>query len=76
MVDISISQLKDAYQSIIEVSKTLDYDTLMFILDSLRQYRLPEKDRKLTKKIGELAYKLQWDEILSVASEGISGLEG
>ncbi len=74
MVDISISQLKDAYQSIIEVSKTLDYDTLMFILDSLRQYRLPEKDRKLTKKIGELAYKLQWDEILSVASEGISGL--
>ena len=75
MVDISKAQLKDAYQSIIEVSKSLDYDTLTFILDSLRSYRLPEGDRKITRSIGEMAYKLQWDEIVRLASEGLTLLE-
>ncbi len=75
MVDISRAQLKDAYQSIIEVSKSLDYDTLTFILDSLRNYRLPESDRKITRSIGEMAYKLQWDEIVRLASEGLTLLE-
>ena len=75
MIDIGKAQLKDAYQSIIEVSKTLDYDTLTFILDSLRNYRLPENDRKMTKSIGEMAYKLQWDEIVRLALEGLALLE-
>ena len=74
-VDISTAQLKDAYQSIIEVSKSLDYDTLTFILDSLRSYRLSDADRKITRSIGEMAYKLQWDEIVKLASEGLAGLE-
>ncbi len=74
-VDISTAQLRDAYQSIIEVSKTLDYDTLTFILDSLRNYRLPDKDRKISRSIGEMAYKLQWDEIVRLASEGLTLLE-
>ncbi len=75
MVDISKAQLEDAYQSIIEVSKSLDYDTLTFILDSLRSYRLPEGDRKITRSIGEMAYKLKWDEIVRLASEGLTLLE-
>ena len=74
-VDISTAQLRDAYQSIIEVSKSLDYDTLTFILDSLRNYRLPDKDRKISRSIGEMAYKLQWDEIVRLASEGLTLLE-
>jgi hypothetical protein len=73
--DISPAQLMDAYQSIIEVSKSLDYDTLTFILDSLKKYNLPEKDHKITRRIGEMAYKLQWDEITTLANEGISAQE-
>ncbi len=73
--DISPAQLMDAYQSIIEVSKSLDYDTLTFILDSLKKYNLPEKDHKITRRIGEMAYKLQWDEITTLANEGISSQE-
>ena len=65
----------DAYQSIIEVSKSLDYDTLTFILDSIKKYQLPEKDQKITRKIGEMAYKLQWDEIVNLANEGLSEQE-
>ena len=73
--DIKKAQLKDAYQSMIEVSKSLDYDTLTFILDSLKKYNLPETDKKITRSIGEMAYKLQWDEIVRLAVEGLAGLE-
>ena len=73
--DISPAQMLDAYQSIIEVSKSLDYDTLTFILDSLKKYKLPESDVRITRKIGEMAYKLQWDEIINLANEGISAQE-
>ena len=73
--EISRAQMVDAYQSIIEVSKSLDYDTLTFILDSIKKYQLPEKDQKITRKIGEMAYKLQWDEIVNLANEGLSEQE-
>ena len=73
--DITQDQLLDAYQSIVEVSKSLDYDTLTFILDSLKKYNLPEKDTKIARRIGEMAYKLQWDEIINLANEGMSAQE-
>ncbi len=73
--DISPAQLTDAYQSIIEVSRSLDYDTLTFILDSLKKFNLPEKDHKIARRIGEMAYKLQWDEIVNLANEGLSAQE-
>jgi signal transduction histidine kinase/CheY-like chemotaxis protein/GGDEF domain-containing protein len=72
--EISTAQMKDAYQTIIEVSKTLDYDTLSFILDSLKNYKLRDEDLKITRKIGDMAYKLQWDEIGNLAAEGLKGL--
>ncbi len=74
--EITDARMKDAYQTIIEVSKTLDYDTLTFILDSLKKYRLKDEDVKITRKLGEMAYKLQWDEIGNLATEGLKGLEG
>ena len=65
----------DAYQTIIEVSKSLDYDTLTFILDSIKQYRLKPHDKDLVKRIGDMAYKLQWDEISELASTGLKELQ-
>ncbi len=73
--DISPAQLKDAYQSIIEVSRSLDYDTLSFILDSLKRYKLPEADAKIIRSIGNMAYKLQWDEIINTATQGLNAQE-
>lgn len=70
--DITPAQLKDAYQSIIEVSRSLDYDTLSFILESLKVYRLPEVHERNIRKIGNLSYSLKWDEIINVASDGLS----
>ena len=72
---LSKAQMSDAYQTIIEVSRTLDYDTLSFILDSLKNYRLKIEDKELIKKIADKAYKLQWDEITELATTGLKGLQ-
>ena len=73
--EITEAQLKDAYQSIIEVCRSLDYDTLSFILDSLKEYSLPEEDSGRVRSIGNMAYKLQWDEISNLAKEGLNSQE-
>ncbi len=73
--EISRKELIDAYQSIAEISRTLDYDTLTFILDSLKKYSLPDRDARIIRKIGDLAYKLKWDEIINLAQEGLKEQE-
>ena len=68
---IKPEKLKDAYATILEISGSLDYDTLTFVLDSLDKYRLPDKDREIVSRIKDLAYKLKWDEIIAVTKEAI-----
>ena len=48
---ISKAQLRDAYSTIIEVSKSFDYDTLQFVLDSIKIYKLPPDDAKAIARI-------------------------
>ncbi|MDC7293855.1 EAL domain-containing protein [Butyrivibrio sp. DSM 10294] len=69
---ISKAQLRDAYSTIIEVSKSFDYDTLQFVLDSIKIYKLPPDDAKAIARIGELSYKLSWEQIQSVASQRLN----
>ena len=70
--DITNAQLLDAYNSILEVSKMLDYDTLMFILDSLKEYKLPDDDQELINNISKLSYKLKWDEITELVQNKLN----
>ncbi|SFB73845.1 EAL domain-containing protein [Butyrivibrio sp. YAB3001] len=73
--EISKNQLKDAYMTILEVSKILDFDTLQFVIDSLKEYKLPAEDSAAVKKIGELAYKLKWDDIAELVQKRIDEQE-
>ena len=73
--EISKAQLLDAYNSILEVSNILDYDTLQFILESVKEYKLPPKDAKIVAKISDFAYKLKWDEIIQTVNERLTGQE-
>ncbi|MCR5671181.1 MAG: EAL domain-containing protein, partial [Butyrivibrio sp.] len=73
--EITPAKLKDAYMTIVEVSKSLDYDTLSYILDLLKKYRIPKEDDEKIKKIRELAYKLKWDEISQIATQALKGQE-
>ena len=70
--EITDAQLLDAYNTILEVSNILDYDTLQFVLDSVKEYRLPPEDKETFKKISDLAYKLKWDEITQVVQEKLN----
>jgi hypothetical protein len=67
--EISEAQLIDAYKTILEVSKILDYDPLQFVLDSVQRYKKPKGDKEVISKVSELAYKLKWDEIATVVQE-------
>ncbi len=66
---ISEQQLLDAYNTILEVCSMLDYDTLTFVLESVNKYSVSGKDDAIIKKIGELAYKLDWDGINKLVSD-------
>ncbi len=72
---ITNKQLIDAYNSILEVAMMFDYDTLMFILESLKNYRLEKNDKEIVKEISELAYKLKWDEITQLVQNRLTSQE-
>ncbi len=74
-VEISKSQMKDAYSSMLEVSNILDYDTLQFILSSVKEYKLPPKEAKAVAEISDYAYKLKWDDIVTVVKERLNDQE-
>ena len=60
---IKESELKDAYGSMAEACKGLNYDTMELILDSLKDYKLPEKDKENIRKIKEYLKMLDWENI-------------
>ena len=65
----SADTLQDAYSSILEFSNMMDNTLVSMVLKSLREYELPEKDRRIADKIQELLLKLDWDGIRAVLSE-------
>ncbi len=64
--EISNDMLLDAYSSIQEICEIMDYDTLIYILNSLQQYKLPSEDEILVSKISDKAFHLDWDGIKSL----------
>ena len=70
--EISKAQLEDAYNSIYEVCSVLDYDTLMFIVESLKEYELDYEDAMTMKKVSELSYKLDWDGIKQLVQDRLN----
>ena len=55
--------LAEAFDAMKDATATFDYDTLMFVFESLDEYRLPEKEAERYKKIKNAAADLNWEEI-------------
>ncbi|SEG26081.1 His Kinase A (phospho-acceptor) domain-containing protein [Butyrivibrio sp. Su6] len=72
---ISENQLMDAYSTILEVCAVLDYDTLAYVLDTVNKYSISGIDNDIIKKIGELAYKLDWDGIKQIVTDRLDNRE-
>ena len=60
---ISETELAEAYESMKEISASFDYDSLMFIFQSLDEYQLPENEIEHYRQIKDAAAKLDWEKI-------------
>ncbi len=60
---IGEAELSEAMEAMGDMAATFDYDSLRFLLESLDEYRLPEKEAALYKEIKEAAAKPDWDRV-------------
>ena len=60
---IDESELVEAYETMKEVAASFDYDSLMFVFQSLDEYRLPDSEVERYKQLKEAAAKLDWEKI-------------
>ncbi len=67
--ELSGAELKEAYQTIIEIAGSMDFDMMDGILKDLENYRLPEKDRELLEEIKSLCLDMNWDMIKTKVQE-------
>lgn len=61
--------LNEAYQTIIEIAGSMDYELMENILKNLHGYRLPEADRERIAGIESMLTELDWDGIIRLAGE-------
>ena len=60
---IDEAEFAEAFEAMKDAAATFDYDSLMFVFQSLDEYRLPERESERYKKIKEAAAKLDWTTI-------------
>lgn len=59
--EISRDVLSDAYDSLMDVIDIKDYELTRMILQSVREYRLPEEDRARFDRLQEMLARMDWD---------------
>ena len=60
---IDPAELSEAFDAMKDIAASFDYDSLMFVFQSLDEYRLPDYEAERYKQIKEAAAKLDWDTI-------------
>ena len=67
---IDEAELAEAFEAMKDAAATFDYDSLMFVFQSLDEYRLPEGESERYKQIKDAAAKLDWETINSILKDG------
>ena len=67
--------LEEAYQTIIEIAKSMDYGLVTEILDELQNYNKSEADKENIRKMEKMLNALDWEGISEIASEAIRNME-
>ena len=65
---IDAAELADAYEAMRDMAASFDYDSMMSVFDSLKSYRLPDKQAALVKEIKLAAAKPDWDKVRELLS--------
>ena len=66
---IDDAELAEAFGAMRDIAASFDYDSLMFVFQSLDEYKLPESEVKRYKQIKEAASKLDWETINHLLNE-------
>lgn len=67
--ELTGAELDEAFQTLAEIAGTMDYGLMDDLLDSLKRYRINEKDSDLIERIGHSLLKLDWDEIKTLLGQ-------
>ncbi len=59
--EIPESELKDAYDALLDVIPQMDYDSVEMILEGLKSYRLHKEDGEKMAELGRLLKAFDWD---------------
>ena len=66
---IDEATLAEAYETLEEVAASFDYDSLLFVLQSLEDYRLPESDAQRCTDLRDAARKPDWEKVRNLLAE-------
>ncbi|MBR2216457.1 MAG: response regulator [Selenomonadaceae bacterium] len=65
---IDPAELQEAYDTLTEVVAAFDYDSLMFVLDSLAEYKLPPEDASRYQALRDAAKRPDWEQVRELLS--------
>ncbi len=74
--DIASDALEEAYQTIIEIARSMDYGLMTGILEDLKNYNKSAADKENIKKMEKMLNALDWEGISAIASKAIRNMEG
>ena len=60
---IGDDELAEALEALREMSASFDYDSVIFVLESLDEYRLPDDQLERFKRIRSAVSKLDWEAV-------------
>ena len=63
MPEVPQEKLVEAYEAIESFAEMMDYDCVKMVLDSLKEYILPEKEKQRFDKVAKLLSEMNWDGI-------------
>ena len=69
--EISEDELHEAYQTMVEIAGSCDYELMDDLLKNLRGYRLSLSDREKLSDIEKMLTELDWDGIINKAGEAL-----
>ncbi len=69
--DIPGDMLADSYAGLSEFARAMDYELARMVIDSVKEYRLPEEDEKRFKRLQTCLSQMDWDGIKAIANEAV-----
>ena len=69
--DIPPDMLEDAYGGLLEFAECTDYELARMVLDSVKEYKLPDEDEERFARLKDCLSRMDWDEIKKILHEKI-----